>query len=230
VNADSEVIFYDLERQQLRSHRIDQGRLTDISFCNEQIAVGCTREGSIIFFDIATGVTDVHEILSNSIKAFAYYQRNNLLCIGGKRNRLSLFNINTRSFIFDMETEWACPSAMTFMSDMVLACGFTTGEMQLVDLESRSGREKEQHSDWAISAISFDAGSQLIFSIDGTPVLRAVDSRSLRIVSQTQLPGPIACMTCGERTSMVVAGCRDGSIYLVRQFAGLHQPKRVELG
>src|SRR6516225_3275330 len=98
----------------------------------------------------------------------------NLLSISGKRNRLSLFDINSRAFIFDMETEWACPSAMTFMADKVLACGFTTGEMQVVDLESRSGREKEQHSDWAISGISFNTRSQLLLGIDGTPVLRAL--------------------------------------------------------
>ena len=229
VNANSEVVLYELEKQKFSYHKIDRGRLTNIVFCNEQMAACCTREGSIILMDVTTGVTDIHDLLSSSIRTFAYYQRDNLLSISGKRNRLSLFDINSRAFIFDMETEWACPSAMTFMADKVLACGFTTGEMQVVDLESRSGREKEQHSDWAISGISFNTRSQLLLGIDETPVLRALDPKSLRIVSQTQLPSPVTCMTCDETTSMIVTGCRDGNIYLVRQFAGLRQPKHIEL-
>jgi len=79
VNAGSDVVLYELEREELRRYRNDQGRLTKIVFCSDEMTACCTQEGSLILTDITTGSTDIHLMLSTSIKSFAHNQANNLL-------------------------------------------------------------------------------------------------------------------------------------------------------
>jgi len=171
--------------------------------------------------DMRDGSVELHPLLGGSVTCMAVHGESKLISVGASPNRLSLFNVETADFEFDMETSWPRPSSLAFLaSGQALACGEADGRVRIVDLATRSSVTEVASLRGAVSALSFHASTSLLFVSEGSNYVMATDTTNWRILGRFKYNQRVTALASGPARGLLLVCCIDGSVTLHRRYLG----------
>jgi len=214
VSAGDRVTWFNLKNLECRALSVVEGeRLTEILALGSSRFAVVSREGTLSLIALTEPSTGHHPLLFGGVSAITKHATKPYICLSSGSNRLSLFDFEAESYIFDAEMAWPRASAMKFLRDGVtVITGGSDGQIRFIDLESRACVSSFADCAGPILSIDISEVSGIVFSISSSKQLRCRDTKSGSLLGGAALSSSISDIRLSPDGTRIIVVAIDGTI------------------
>jgi WD40 repeat protein len=141
-----------------------QGKVVCITLSFDgRLLAGATSEGDVQVWNKEAGILQSHFPAGPGISTLRFLPQGDALAIGGKDGRVSLWNLQSGTMIFDSKKHGAIVNAIAFSADgKLMATGSDDRTAIIWEVASGKARRTLKGHDFTVTSLAFSPGNNLL--------------------------------------------------------------------